>query len=183
MNHRPTISALILTAAMALSACSSTPPATPPAASKPAPAPQVPPKSEPTPKPPVVAAVVPAAVPAHLDPKSAIYANRSVYFEYDNYAIKSEFGAMIERHGKYLASNPSLAIKVEGNADERGSPEYNLALGQKRAEAVKRALKVYGAKDSQMEAISFGKEKPKSLGHDEAAWAQNRRVDLEYPRR
>ena len=180
---RLSIVTCIAMAAMTLSACSSTAPVAPPAAAKPAPTPSPPPKPQPAPQPPVAKPVAPTPIPAHLDPKSALYTNRSIYFDYDNYAIKSEFSSVIERHGKYLASNPSLAIKVEGNADERGSAEYNLALGQKRAEAVKRALKVYGAKDSQMEAISFGKEKPKSLGHDEAAWTQNRRVDLEYPRR
>ena len=88
---------------------------------------------------------------------------------------------MLELHGRYLSANPKLSIRVEGNADERGSAEYNLALGQKRAESVVRALKLYGVKDSQMEAVSWGKEKPKAMGHDEAAWAQNRRVDLVYP--
>jgi peptidoglycan-associated lipoprotein len=84
-------------------------------------------------------------------------------------------------HGKFLASHPLLAIKIEGNADERGGAEYNLALGQKRAEAVSKALKIFGVKDSQMEAVSFGKEKPKALGHEEASYAQNRRADLDYP--
>jgi peptidoglycan-associated lipoprotein len=74
-----------------------------------------------------------------------------------------------------------VSIRVEGNTDERGSSEYNLALGQKRAAAVVEALKVYGATDAQMEAVSWGREKPKAEGHDEAAWAQNRRVDLAYP--
>ena len=81
------------------------------------------------------------------------------------------------------ASNPSLAIKIEGNADDRGNAEYKLALGGKRAEAVLRALKIYGVKDSQMDAISWGKETPKATGHDEAAWVQNRPVDLEYPKK
>ena len=84
----------------------------------------------------------------------------------------------MERHGKYLKSNAKLAVKVEGNADERGSAEYNLALGQKRAEAVVKALKIYGAKDGQLEAVSFGKERPAVEGHDEAAWAKNRRAEL-----
>jgi peptidoglycan-associated lipoprotein len=87
----------------------------------------------------------------------------------------------VERQGKYLAGQSGLAIRVEGNADERGGREYNLALGQKRAEAVVRALKVYGVTDKQAEPVSFGKEKPKAQGHDEAAWAENRRVDLVYP--
>ena len=77
--------------------------------------------------------------------------------------------------------NSKVAIKVEGNAEERGSAEYNLALGQKRAAAVVTALKVYGATDAQMEAVSWGREKPKATGHDEASWAQNRRADLVYP--
>ena len=81
-----------------------------------------------------------------------------------------------------MQSKPTLTVKIEGNADERGSAEYNLALGQKRAEAVLKALKIYGVKDAQMEAISWGRERPKATGHDEAAWAQNRRVDLVYPR-
>ena len=78
-------------------------------------------------------------------------------------------------------SNPALAIKVEGHADERGGTEYNLALGQKRADAAQRALLVFGVKAAQVESVSWGKEKPKALGHDEAAWAQNRRADLQYP--
>jgi peptidoglycan-associated lipoprotein len=122
-----------------------------------------------------------AALPAYLDPKNAISTQRSVYFEYDDFSVKPEFSKVLEMHGKFLAANPKVAVRVQGNADERGSAEYNLALGQKRADAVVRALKIFGVKDSQMEAISFGREKPKAVGHDEAAWAQNRRVDLEYP--
>ena len=117
----------------------------------------------------------------HLNPESLISKERSVYFDFDQFVIKANDGPLIERQGKYLASKPGLAIRVEGNADERGGREYNLALGQKRADAVVRALKVYGVGDKQLEAVSFGKEKPQALGHDEAAWAQNRRVDLAYP--
>ena len=79
------------------------------------------------------------------------------------------------------SAEPAVSIKIEGNTDERGGAEYNLALGQKRAEAVSRALKIFGVKDAQMEAVSFGKEKPKVLGHDDASYAQNRRADLDYP--
>ena len=117
----------------------------------------------------------------HLNPNSLISKERSVYFDFDQFVIKANDGPLIERQGKYLASNPSLAIRVEGNADERGGREYNLALGQKRADAVVRALKVYGVGDKQLEAVSFGSEKPLAQGHDESAWAQNRRVDLAYP--
>jgi peptidoglycan-associated lipoprotein len=87
---------------------------------------------------------------------------------------------VIELQGQYLARNPALQLRVEGNTDERGSSEYNLALGQRRAQAVKSALQLYGVKDSQVEAVSFGKEKPRATGHDESAWAQNRRADIVY---
>lgn len=165
-----------------LAGCSSAPPvkmeekttaaATPNVSSQPAPA-----------KPAVTEAqkVASVTLPPYLDPASLLSSKRSVYFDYDNFAIKPEFGAMVEMHGKYLASNPKLSIRVEGNADERGSKEYNLALGQKRAESVVRTLKVYGVKETQMEAISWGEEKPKASGHDEVAFSQNRRVDLGYP--
>jgi peptidoglycan-associated lipoprotein len=128
-----------------------------------------------------VPASVKEAVPEYLDRNSLIYRERSVYFDFDNYAVKTEFSSLLERQGNYLAAHPNLSIKVEGNADERGGAEYNLALGQKRANAVVRALRVFGVKDTQMEAISWGKEKPKAPGHDEAAWAENRRADLVYP--
>jgi len=118
----------------------------------------------------------------HLDPSNPISKERSVYFDYDDFSVKREYAGLIERQGKYMASTPSLSARIEGNADERGSAEYNLALGQKRAEAVLKALKIYGVKDTQMEAISWGRERPMATGHDEASWAQNRRVDLVYPR-
>lgn len=124
--------------------------------------------------------VAPVVVPAHLDPNSSLSKNRSVYFEFDKFQVKDEYKAVVESHGKYVGSQSTLKIKIEGNADERGGREYNLALGQKRAEAVARALKVYGVKDQQVEAVSFGSEKPVAAGHDEAAWAQNRRADVSY---
>jgi len=168
--------ACLSAAGFLLAACSSTP--TKPVEQMPAPAMPTPVAAKPaTPAP------MPAAIPAYLDPNSPIFKERSVYFDFDNYTVKSDYAALIELQGKYLAMNPKLAIKVEGNTDERGGSEYNLALGQKRADAVVRALKVYGVKESQMEAVSWGKEKPKASGHDEAAWAQNRRVDLTYPQK
>lgn len=121
-------------------------------------------------------------LPPYLDPASALFTKKSIYFDFDDFSIKKEFGSLMELHGKYLANNPAISIKIEGNSDERGGAEYNLALGQKRAEAVSRAMKLFGAKPSQMEATSWGEEKPKVTGHDEAAWAQNRRVDLVYPK-
>lgn len=117
----------------------------------------------------------------HLNPNSLIASQRSIYFDFDDFTVKADAAPVIERQGKYLASKPTLMIRVEGNADERGGREYNLALGQKRAEAVVRALKVYGVSDKQAEPVSFGSEKPQALGHDEASWAKNRRVDLAYP--
>ena len=117
----------------------------------------------------------------HLNPNSLISKERSVFFDYDKFVVKSDYQALIERQGKYLAANPSLTVRIEGNADERGGREYNLALGQKRAEAVVRAIKVYGVSDKQAEPVSFGSEKPMAQGHDEQAWAQNRRADFTYP--
>jgi peptidoglycan-associated lipoprotein len=173
---------ILLGSIVLLAACSSTPVATPapkPVVSVPtAPAePVSPTRSAPA----AESKVQSAAIPPYLDPKNPLASNRSVWFDYDVFAVKPEFDQVIQLHGKYLVSNPTLTIRVEGNADERGSSEYNLALGQKRAEAVVRALKVFGVASSQLEAVSWGREKPKALGHDEAAWAQNRRVDLAYP--
>ena len=125
-------------------------------------------------------AAVASVVADHLNPDSLIAKERSVYFEFDKFDIKADQAAVVERQGKYLAANGVLKIRAEGHADERGGREYNLALGQKRAEAVVRGLKAYGVKDGQVEPVSFGSEKPKAEGHDEAAWGQNRRVDLAY---
>ncbi len=122
------------------------------------------------------------SLPPHLDPGNSISAQRSVYFDFDDFSVKSEFTALLDRHGMYLASQPTLRIKVEGNADARGSAEYNLSLGQKRAEAVVRALQVHGARQSQLEAVSWGEERPQAEGQAESAWSRNRRADLNYPR-
>jgi peptidoglycan-associated lipoprotein len=113
------------------------------------------------------------------DPKGAL-AKRSVYFDYDSYIVKSEAKPLTEAHAKYLAANKGRKVVIQGNTDERGGSEYNLALGQKRAEAVRKSLSVLGVPETQMEAVSFGKEKPKAAGHDEASWAENRRADIAY---
>lgn len=115
-----------------------------------------------------------------LNDPQGILAKRSVYFDYDSYIVKDDFKPVVEAHGKYLASHKDRKIVIQGNTDERGGSEYNLALGQKRAEAVRKSLSLLGVPDSQMEAVSFGKEKPKATGHDEAAWAENRRADIAY---
>jgi peptidoglycan-associated lipoprotein len=113
------------------------------------------------------------------DPKS-ILSKRTVYFDYDSYVVKDEYRAMVEAHSKYLQTNKPARVTLQGHADERGSREYNIALGQKRADAVKKLMQLLGATDIQIETVSFGKEKPKAEGHDEASWAQNRRVELIY---
>ncbi|TFZ08170.1 peptidoglycan-associated lipoprotein Pal [Ramlibacter humi] len=105
---------------------------------------------------------------------------RLVYFDYDSYTIKPESQSVIEAHARYLKANPQRKVSLEGHTDERGGREYNLALGQKRAEAVRKQLSLLGVGDNQMEAVSFGKEKPAIVGSDEAAWAQNRRVEIAY---
>ena len=113
------------------------------------------------------------------DPNSPLY-KKSVFFDFDSFNVKPEFQPVVEAHGKYLASTKNRRIVVEGHTDERGGREYNLALGQKRAEAVKQRLMLLGAADSQIETVSFGKEKPRALGSNEEAWAQNRRADIVY---
>lgn len=105
---------------------------------------------------------------------------RIVYFDYDSDAIKPEFQTLIESHARFLKTNGSRKVVVEGHTDERGGREYNLALGQRRAEAVRRSLGLLGIGDNQVEAVSFGKEKPAVAGSDEAAWAQNRRAEIAY---
>ncbi|HEY8047605.1 MAG TPA: peptidoglycan-associated lipoprotein Pal [Ramlibacter sp.] len=105
---------------------------------------------------------------------------RLIYFDFDSNVIKPEYQSLIEGHARFLRANPKRHIFLEGHTDERGGREYNLALGQRRAEAVLQALKLLGVQDSQMEATSFGKEKPADPGHDETAWAKNRRVEIVY---
>ena len=105
---------------------------------------------------------------------------RVIYFEYDSSSIKAEYQSVIEAHARYLKQNGTRHVVIEGHTDERGGREYNLALGQKRSEAVRRALNLLGVADTQVEAISFGKEKPAAQGSGEQAWAQNRRAEISY---
>jgi len=113
-----------------------------------------------------------------IDPLAAGNLGRVVYFDYDSYALKDEFRPLIEGYARALSATKTRKMVVEGHTDERGGREYNLALGQRRAEAVAKSLVLLGASDSQIEAVSFGKERPVSDGHDEAAWAKNRRAEL-----
>ena len=113
------------------------------------------------------------------DPANPL-SKRSVYFDYDSYSVKDEYKTVVEAHAKYLNTNKVKKVIIQGNTDERGSREYNLALGQKRAEAVRRALAALGVPDTQLEAVSLGEEKPKAQGADESSLAENRRADLVY---
>ena len=118
--------------------------------------------------------------PNALKDPNNVLSKRSVYFEYDSFVVEDKYKPQIEAHARYLSGNKTVRITLQGNTDERGSREYNIALGQKRAEAVKRVLVLMGAQDVVIETVSYGKEKPKREGHDEAAWAENRRVDIVY---
>ena len=113
------------------------------------------------------------------DPNN-ILSKRSVYFDFDSFVVKDEYRPLVEAHARYLQQNRNARMTIQGNTDERGSREYNIALGQKRADSVKRMMTLLGATDAQIETVSFGKEKPRNPGHDEAAWAENRRDDILY---
>jgi peptidoglycan-associated lipoprotein len=113
------------------------------------------------------------------DPASPL-SKRSVYYDFDMYNIRDEFQSMVEAHAKFLLDNADLRVRVEGNCDERGSREYNLSLGQRRADAVKRAMTLLGVPADRIETVSFGSEKPKMPGSTEEAWAENRRSDIVY---
>lgn len=105
---------------------------------------------------------------------------RSVYFDFDRYEVREEFKSLVTDHAKFIVPRKDARLLIQGNADERGSREYNLALGQRRADAVKKALLLQGVTEEQVESVSLGEEKPKATGHDEAAWSENRRADMLY---
>jgi peptidoglycan-associated lipoprotein len=115
-----------------------------------------------------------------LNDPASILAKRSVYFPFDVSAVQDADKPILEAHGKYLSEHADRKVRVVGNADERGSNEYNLALGQRRAESVKKMLELGGAKASQIETVSYGEEKPVCTEHNEACWSQNRRGDIKY---
>ncbi len=112
--------------------------------------------------------------------KQGVLAKRSVFFDYDSYVIKEEFKSLVEAHARFLVANPKVKMLIQGNADERGSREYNLALGQKRAEALRKMLALLGAREDQIEAVSLGEEKPRCSEGNEGCWSQNRRDDMLY---
>ncbi|TJZ77566.1 peptidoglycan-associated lipoprotein Pal [Chitiniphilus eburneus] len=113
------------------------------------------------------------------DPNNVL-STRRVYFDFDSFVVKSEYTPVVEAHSKYLLDNHSAKIIIQGHTDARGTAEYNLALGQKRADAVKKNMNAYGVQDAQIETVSFGKEKPLELGDTEEAWARNRRAEIVY---
>lgn len=154
---------IALTVCGLLAACSSTPEKT---AEAPAP------KAAPT------AAMTGETDAQKIDRIIRTIAAKSIYFDYDNYSVKPEYSSALKQDYDLLNSAPSLALRLEGNADERGSSEYNLALGQKRAEAVRKALVLLGVPSARLEAVSYGKEKPKATCHEEKCWAEDRRVDF-----
>src|SRR5271155_1033431 len=137
---------------------------------KPAPAPMA--TASPAPTQPIV-------VDPLRDPNNILY-KRSVYYDFDSSLVSDEYKPLVTAHAQYLVANSDAKITIQGNCDERGSREYNVALGQRRADTVKRMMQLYGATDAQIETVSLGNEKPKNQGHDEAAWAENRRDDLVY---
>ncbi|HXF67472.1 MAG TPA: peptidoglycan-associated lipoprotein Pal [Burkholderiales bacterium] len=121
----------------------------------------------------------PLAVNPLKDPAN-ILSKRSIYFDFDSNLVKDEYKPIVTAHAQYLRQNPAARMRIEGHADERGSREYNLALGQRRADAVKQMMQLLGAQASQIETVSFGEEKPRCTQHEESCWWQNRRGDIVY---
>jgi peptidoglycan-associated lipoprotein len=117
---------------------------------------------------------------ALTDPSSPL-SKRSIFYDYDKYDVKPEYRPLVEAHAKFLRENPGIKMMIQGNTDERGSREYNIALGQRRSDGVKRMLLLLGAREEQVESVSLGEEKPRAQGSSEDAWAQNRRSDILYP--
>jgi peptidoglycan-associated lipoprotein len=115
------------------------------------------------------------------DPNN-ILSKRSVYFDFDSFVVKDEYRPLVEAHARYLQQNRNARMTVQGNTDERGSREYNIALAERRAQAVRRALMLQGAQDTQLTTVSYGEERPAVAGSDEAAYEKNRRVELVYGR-
>lgn len=113
-------------------------------------------------------------------PQAGLLATRIVYFDFDSSEIKGAGTEVVAAHAKYLAGHTSTRVRLEGHTDERGSREYNIGLGERRAQAVRRALLLQGASDAQISTVSYGEERPVAAGHDEAAWAKNRRVEIVY---
>ena len=121
-----------------------------------------------------------ATGPAALKDPSSPLSKRSIYYALDQFDIRDEYRSLVEAHAKYLRDNPSARVLIQGNTDERGSREYNVGLGQRRSDGVKKMLVLLGARENQIEAVSLGEEKPQDDGHSEEAWSKNRRSDILY---
>jgi len=126
--------------------------------------------------------ISPVSLQALEDPSSTVY-QRVIYFEFDSSTVRSEFLPVLSAHAGLLAANPGVRVRLEGHADERGSREYNLGLGERRSQAVERLLVLNGSGANQLDSVSYGEERPVAFGHDESAWTQNRRVEIIYPDR
>jgi peptidoglycan-associated lipoprotein len=174
MNHRIMPIPIAASLTLLLAACASVQPKESPTSSPQAVAPAATPQHRATPVAPRPVAMNPLHEP------DSILAKRSIYYDYDKYDIKPEFRPLLEAHAGYLRDHAGATVRVEGNADERGSREYNLALAQRRADGEKKALVLLGVPDQRIETTSWGMEKPRATGHDEASWAQNRRSDTVY---
>jgi peptidoglycan-associated lipoprotein len=124
----------------------------------------------------------PAPVPLRrrAGPLAGILAKRIIYFDFDSSEIKGEGPGVVAAHARYLVANPTVRVRLEGHTDERGSREYNIGLGERRAQAVRRALLLQGATETQLSTVSYGAERPAAAGSNETAWAQNRRVEIVY---
>lgn len=121
-----------------------------------------------------------AGMALSLDDPTSPLSQRVIYFEFDSSTIQSEYQDVLAAHASYLADNPDTSIVLEGHADERGSREYNIALGERRAQGVQQLLTLQGVTEKQIQVISFGEERPVAMGHDESAWSLNRRVEILY---
>ena len=117
---------------------------------------------------------------AALKDPNNVLSKRSIYYDLDKFDVKDEYRSLVEAHAKYLRENPSARMMIQGNTDERGSREYNVGLGQRRSDGVKRMMILLGARENQIESVSLGEEKPQADGHDEGAWSKNRRSDMLY---
>ncbi len=181
--------ALVLGSLLWLAGCATTPDEAPASTAGTAPVkssqPTMAEKPRPAPAQPTsMASTMPAAAKMHpLDDPSSPLAQRTFYFDFDQSTIRSEFRDGIVAHGSYLADHPTAAVTLAGHADERGSRPYNMALGERRANAVRDLMLISGAASSQIAVISYGEERPADPGHNEAAWAKNRRVELSYTSR
>ena len=169
-----TLTALLIAASLTLSACGGRKPDAPP------PAPVAPPSDPSADSAGADSRSASAAEEESPGPQAGLLARRVIFFDFDSSEIRGEGTDIVAAHAKYLSSNLALRVRLEGHTDERGSREYNIGLGERRAQSVRRALLLQGAGDPQLSTVSYGEERPAAAGSDESAWAQNRRVEIVY---